>query len=117
MDELLQRLVEVDRLADDKLRQANDEAERLVEDYRRQLAQEDQAFDDTLSGECARVLQEDLAASQREREQALAQADDKMQADLKAFTQHCAQKREAVLQALLFAEAVPGGDKAVTEHT
>ena len=117
MDELLQRLVEVDRLADEKIRQATAEAERLTEECRQRLAQEDKQFDEKLADECSQLQQEELKEKQRQREQTLAEADTKIHSDLQDFAQRCAKQRGVVLKTLLYAETVQAADKDKTGNS
>ena len=105
MDDLLQRMLVVEKEADELVRQAEAKAVAVGQEARRDLAESTRVF----RGETARLAEQLLAAeiakAEEHKQQALAEADKELSTDLVAFKDAVGDRVPALTHALAFPDS------------
>ena len=102
MDDVLRRLLEVERQATQVVADAAAEAERLLDAGRQQALAEGQRLRAELADETRRLLAERVARAEREKTEALRAAEERLQARARAFAADVRSRAEQVLRALAY---------------
>ena len=85
MDDLLKRLLEIDRQGDDAVKAAEEQAVKMREESAAQLAARNADFAKALSEQCAVIEQHAVTEAEARRRDELAQADQKVARQGEAF--------------------------------
>jgi len=101
MNDLLQRMLAVDKEADALVQQAEDEATRLADDTRQQISRERREAQLALQKECDAFLQSQLQKAQQDAEEILQKEDHDLEARKAEFAQKIAGKASQILEIIL----------------
>lgn len=102
MDDLLKRMVEVERQAAGIVAQAQAEAQRLLDDSRRQAVLEGQRLRAELAEETRRLLADRVAQAELERAAALTAATERLQVRAQRFAADVRSQAEHLLRELAY---------------
>ena len=101
MDDLLQRMLEVDREGDAVVQAAEKRAAAIREENASALAREESEFADALAKECADTVAQAVAEAEAQREAELLASEEALQRRAEAFRVAIAEQRGTLLRELL----------------
>jgi len=102
MDDLLQRMLVVEKEADELVRQAEAKAVTVGQEARRDLAESARDFRAETARLAEQLLATEIAKADEHKQQALAEADKELSADLVAFRTAVGDRVAALTHALAF---------------
>jgi vacuolar-type H+-ATPase subunit H len=102
MDDILKRMLLVEEQADEIVAAAEQEAKKILTASRQRINDENIQAQHALTKEYDALLATRLAAARQERDQALAEADQRHAAELKAFAQGLEGRMKEVKEALAY---------------
>ncbi len=108
MDDILRRMLEVERQAAQVVTHAEAEAQRLLADGRRQALTEGVRLRAELAAEVRQLLADRVARAERERTAALAAAETRLQARARAFAGELRSRAGLILRELAYPVDVEG---------
>lgn len=107
MDDILKRLLELERQAAQVVARAETEAERLLDEGRQQALAEGERLRAELAAETRRVLADRVALAQHEKGDALRAAEERLQARARAFARDVHARMDHVSRALAYPTDAP----------